>query len=527
MKSDNPKEITNPSGGAAGDKDARVVLICGFVLGFALLMAWAFIPTDELLIRIPDDSFYYFQPASWMARGYIPSFDGIHPGNGFNPLWMLLLTPIFLLKDVDLELPIHLAVAFAGIIFLLSGYVLYRILREFDVGKLWAAYAAATFALWPAAIATAVDGEVTPITILVAGVLLFAYIRVLKKGHPRKRDFALLGLLAGLAVLARFDNIILLSFLLLHYLTRRRPEKKLVSLAVMAAVFTALIIPWLAWFQAFSGSIIPTSGTAVPLMTRTSVNPDLPGPFGGLRAGLWAIWKGLPTFIFYFPLRWFVFVLYAVVIFLAIRAGKERRLSLELLLILLGFIVTLFLANAGIRRYLRLWHVGAAFMVNQLFIWYGLYMLFRKRPWARWAAHGIAALFLAFVVYNGARLWNRPFYFWQLEMKRGGEWARAHPEEKIGAFNCGILAYYGGGNVIVLDGNMNNSSFEAVKQRRIYDYCKREGITAIVDYDISTRRYYKPFWPESKLDRLVPISAELDDNKYMRIRNPYYIYRLK
>ena len=44
-----------------------------------------------------DDGFLYFQVARNLAAGHGFTFDGINPTNGFHPLWLLLITPIFAL----------------------------------------------------------------------------------------------------------------------------------------------------------------------------------------------------------------------------------------------------------------------------------------------------------------------------------------------------------------------------------------------------------------------------------------------
>ena len=112
-------------------------------------------------------------------------------------------------------------------------------------------------------------------------------------------------------------------------------------------------------------------------------------------------------------------------------------------------------------------------------------------------------------------------------MYEGAAWARAHPGVKVGAFNAGILAYYGGGNVVDLDGNMNNAAYEAVKARRVYDYAKKEGVVYIIDFERSAVDYYAPFWPPPLAAKLEVYSRALDIAPYARAGKHYYIYRLR
>jgi hypothetical protein len=505
---------------------ARAVLLGGLALGFALLVAWAFFPISTLLDYIPDDSYYYFQPAAMMAEGYVPSFDGVNAGNGFNPLWMLLLWPLFKLKAMDVNLPVHLALALAGAFFILTGYMIYRLLRLFEVDEWFSVYAAVTFPLWPSAVTTAVDGEVTPVNIFVLSVLIYYYAKLMKAGGtPSRRAFIGLGLLSGLAILGRLENVGLLALLAAHYVTRRRPENKVRAGAWTAAGAAVLVVPWLAWSYSFSGSVVPTSGWAVPLMTRASVYPDAPGPWGGLVTTAERLVRDTGFLTFYSPGKCAVFAIYPAVLILG-RRRLPREAAMDVLALLLTFVISLYVLNSGVRRYLRLWHLGTAFFVNQLFLWTCLALLVRG-AWRRWLPHAAAVASVAFFVVDGWWTAGHPLYAHQRVMYAGAAWARAHPGVKVGAFNAGILAYYGGGNIVDLDGNMNNAAYEAVKARRVYDYAKKEGVVYIIDFERSAVDYYAPFWPPPVADKLEVYSRALDIAPYARAGKHYYIYRLR
>ncbi|HET8937668.1 MAG TPA: hypothetical protein VFN67_29695 [Polyangiales bacterium] len=49
----------------------------------------------DLAAQYVDDAFYYFQIARHVAHGLGPTFDGLHATNGFHPLWLMVLVPIF------------------------------------------------------------------------------------------------------------------------------------------------------------------------------------------------------------------------------------------------------------------------------------------------------------------------------------------------------------------------------------------------------------------------------------------------
>src|SRR5207249_52514 len=56
---------------------------------------------SNLAATFHDDAFYYFQIARHLAQGRGFTFDGIHPTNGFHPLWLFLLVPIYRIVPGD------------------------------------------------------------------------------------------------------------------------------------------------------------------------------------------------------------------------------------------------------------------------------------------------------------------------------------------------------------------------------------------------------------------------------------------
>src|SRR3990172_12591562 len=63
-----------------------------------------------------DDGFYYFQVAKNLAAGRGFTFDGLNLTNGFHPLWLFVITPLFALAQVDLLLPLRLLVVLSALL---------------------------------------------------------------------------------------------------------------------------------------------------------------------------------------------------------------------------------------------------------------------------------------------------------------------------------------------------------------------------------------------------------------------------
>lgn len=59
-----------------------------------------------------DDAFYYFKIANNITHGMGSSFDGIAKTNGYHPLWMMILIPIFFFSRIDVYLPLRAVILF-------------------------------------------------------------------------------------------------------------------------------------------------------------------------------------------------------------------------------------------------------------------------------------------------------------------------------------------------------------------------------------------------------------------------------
>ncbi len=78
--------------------------ILAYGAAFAGSMLWRF-DLPAVIATYGDDAFYYFQIAKNLADGHFSTFDGgITRTNGYHPLWLLLLTPVYWLCDPDTAL---------------------------------------------------------------------------------------------------------------------------------------------------------------------------------------------------------------------------------------------------------------------------------------------------------------------------------------------------------------------------------------------------------------------------------------
>src|SRR5512143_1347726 len=77
-----------------------------------------------------DDAYYYFKVAQNISEGHGSTFDGMHPTNGYHPLWMLICIPIFALARFDLILPLRLLAIVTGLLQIATALLLYHLIRR-------------------------------------------------------------------------------------------------------------------------------------------------------------------------------------------------------------------------------------------------------------------------------------------------------------------------------------------------------------------------------------------------------------
>jgi len=219
-----------------------------------------------------DDGFLYFQVARNLAAGHGFTFDGINPTNGFHPLWLFILTPIFALSRTDPLLPLRILIVVSALLSAGSAILIYRILRQYTsewiatlVGMLWIVLPS----IHSTTVHTGVEAGINAFALLLFWGKLTSFTPDSSpyKNLPR---LAILGLLASLALFARLDNIFLVSFggLWLWLRLWQPPGKSeqnawLWRLQAGFAFFgplTLLMAVYLIWNYLSFGMVMPISG---------------------------------------------------------------------------------------------------------------------------------------------------------------------------------------------------------------------------------------------------------------------------
>jgi len=500
--------------------------------GFFLVLQQVFVPIEEFIHR-SDDAYSYFKIAANFPETHSWTFDGIHPTNGVQPLWAVILSGFAqLLSWIGITDPTVVARIFVAITALAhfeSTLLLFQLLRR-RVSLSTAVIAAGAFLVPLGIVWQRTWGmENSLYALLLLGTV--AYFEIRFRESPTGWKAVLLGLLLGLTGLARLNAMLLIPCLLVYFVLRSPQPALRIRLSlggISAAVAGLVALPYFAVTYASTGYLLPVSGEVKKLAITRYL--DLNGLEG----------RASPHYVFavlrdtYDWLGWFVLsragdALWIIGLRAVEDEGRPLVVVAPVLLLLLG--VLPFLARSGRtwpsflgERFSRLTPFGyvlvfgainAAISVfvypnevstaivrwwwaeNEIIVvvivatFVAASIGFLAEQWVPGRLHlplataGLVLLVGASAVQTArfywddsvqSRDWHRSF---NDDMYDAAKWLEANvPEDAIvGSWNSGILGFYSSQHVVNLDGILND--YEIVpylEEHRIVDYIERERI---------------------------------------------------
>jgi hypothetical protein len=436
-----------------------------------------------------DDGFYYLTIARHIAQGAGSTFDGLHPTNGYHPLWLLCLTPIVALAPAP-ERALTLATIAQGIMMAIGCGILYLTAR-LTCGRAAAGLASM---LWIALTDwTALSGREWSLHALCLLTLAYIYGRWFVFAPPGRRAYLALGLLAGLTILARLETL-LLAIVLGAALALAEPRARM-SPDGVCTLYVGVNL-WL------FGHMLPISGVVKQGWSAQLLAADSTYQrYGWLAAKLNLLLWPFRTLSGPFP---FVVAIGTVgfwIVDLGCWLGRARPAS----------------GRSLARRLVRLWWPFALFGTLQLFANITIYHAgLSFPPWyyvvQPWLAMLLVAMMIDWIAATRATLWRwRPglivaialwcavptFTFfavrqWQLDQQLGRSpeplrdaalWARAHipAGATIAAWNAGTLGYLSGRRVVNLDGVVNSWDYYQAERFDLCRYWRATGVDYVVD----------------------------------------------
>jgi 4-amino-4-deoxy-L-arabinose transferase-like glycosyltransferase len=456
-------------------REVWLVIGAGALVRFALL----FISRDALIsYRLPDDALYYFAIAKHIVLGHGVSFDGVHLTNGFHPLWLLSILPIFALRLSEWSSIYGVLVAQTFldcvVMWLIAvSFVRVKKIHSHPQWKWIIMLTTTAYAFNPSVIVRGINGLETTLAALVLIAWFPCYTAAFRQENSWKHTIGF-GVLSGLLFLARTDFavILLVSGFLLILSNLRQSQEQWVKLAAAVAIAILIATPWLLWNYHNFGTIEQVSGEAVPFMAQRKFDAlyGHSSKYGALA--IEAARNLLKPFIYVglgLPL---IMLLYWRNCFRQFWKGGVLAPVLGAL-VLLAF-------HSIFRGFIRDWYVLQ--LIPLIVVLFGVCCGLSSREWLRVFGVMLVLCYLAVGRYE----WMNPRYTSQLAVVHAGVpfVEGAKPGTRIGSLNSGWYGFFAPRGVYVanLDGVVNPNIFPFIKSGNMHGYISKDSIRYILDF---------------------------------------------
>ena len=488
-----------------------VVVAAGLAL--RLRLAWQSIDT---IVRktTPDDAYYYLQIARNIAHGHNVTFDGETVTNGFHPLWMMLITPVFFVVDGN-NMPVHIILTMGAVLGAATVFLIYVVVQRLTGSAFAALIGAGFYALHPATVADSVNGVESAVTVFMFVVVVWRFLDLLAlvdegTSWSRARSAAF-GALAGLMILARTDMSFVVVAMILFLAIRRNPRDHWAQYGLILGTCALVLLPFVVWSLVANGTVVQVSGIASAWLGRNVYLANhgraWTTQFGhSLQLTKLALYDNF-MHLYVVPRSSPIWPVAALIAFVAVlltvaplrghRTSPFRSRAAVIFVPAAGLIVAI-VFHAGIRWHVRSWYYAPGGATLAMFIGLGVDHVVResrelvgrfKREQAAFAVlalqAGIAVVLLAFYRPSTQERWL--FYSGiqgiQSNILETAYWLDANTpkDARIGAPNAGILGYYSNRTVVNLDGVVNTDALDAIQAGRPGQYVRDKRIEYLVD----------------------------------------------
>ncbi len=500
------RRMRAPQRAAGPGRHWRISLI--IILAAAATLRLAVASRDlDLVDRmfVPDDAYYTLAIARSIAEGRGATVDGVTPTSGFQPLLAFLVAPAFRVWGGP-DAPIRFTLVLLALCDVAAAYFLALLARR--LAGPWAGLVAATlWALSPVAIANALNGLETSLALALTLAVVEAWCRAREVARPGA--FAAVGVLCGLALLARIDSAFLVGALGLLELLRGRVR----GVAVAAGTALVVVAPWWGYCLLTFGSPVPESGAAVmevvashqrlyltvPQQMAWAAGAVLGPPFHELAA----LQDGLAAHPSMAVAAWCTALglIVAGAVLVAKRDERQPILALGIHAgLTLAFYTFLVPALWFFRRYLASVDVFACLVLS----------IAVTRLWSsrgRWPAlrRGATVAFVVALTFAAATSAGYVLRTPEQTPDVGLHGAKGYreavrdilallpPDATVASLQSGALAYYAPPSVTVvnLDGVVDGRALRAVKDRRLSDYARERDVGYLADWSFNLGQFVR------------------------------------
>lgn len=492
-----------------------VVLLVVFIC-MSILLPILFRP-NNLLPAFPfnEDSFFYFYAAKSIRDGQFWVDSSGQFINGFQPLFALLLVPVFgllnLLNVNDLYVALRVVYAVQGIelagLLVIFGRLVKKLSEPFwiSTNHLLKVVPSILGIIWFAASKRLVDYSING---LETGLVVLSYLLIIHNMLPNTAlgSGYYFPVLLGLAILVRID---ILPFALVALFLKQRIEWQNLKRVFTNFAIMMLVCGW--WFGLnffITGTPVPSSGLAYQ---RNVFNIDAHANFQMvlntittstpvsrilnlilLRSDITSLWIRSSVALV-------LFVLYLVIPIIAQKkinmVGLRPYLpALFSSLIYLGSLLVFYVFFWGALWYIPRYLAPLTVILNIAEVLFYLWIL--KYLLASYKLYKVGVLFGAgiFVVFFTVFLRDLVNYYYfapepiTTYVDHYSLIADLPSDARIGSFQSGVLMYFRP-TVINLDGKMNSAAVNAFRAGSLYDYILDKEIEYIVEWPGTAQRY--------------------------------------
>lgn len=508
--------------------------------------------SDQILQTVLSDDIYYYLTLSenGLAGSGVVFNDGV-PTNGFHPLYFVVATAFYwALVPFGQTAPVFGLLVVLLCLQAATGLFVYAVCARVWTNRI----ALVTASIWlfhPAILVATLSGMEVTLQVFAVGLLSVYYLAYRSRDRRTLGDHALLGVLLGVAFLARMDSLFVVlgvfaSIAFAAVGVRQWRALSLSALAIRDVVAVGLsalatVSPWLAWSYATTGAITPHSGraqTAIVLATNwgTPCPSSLPARACGTyhasrRLGQEVLAAfAMPVFAIQYPWQYVSVVVGGLVLAgLGLAAlwvvyrhhGSvlARVRALDFLVVGIGLWLTFYLlVHLHVRSYygILVYFVGLV-AVGPLVCWLSEHLRTEGGISRRTVRVTVAVVLVLSVVsvtaigsYDAR---ENPF-------REGATYVESEiPDEAtVGAFNAGRLQYYTDRDVLNLDGVINSDAYDAIERGTLDCYIYEQNVSYVVDWGPEVR---------SRLEDPALVRSPVEYSQVHHLRNDVVVLRIE
>lgn len=525
-------------------KQEKVLYII-LLIFFLLVSGFTFFSKRWTYIMAMDDAYYYFSIARNLASGKGITYTDEWT-NGFQPLWLFLITPFFYIFHSPL-LPVRFSIFLSGIFFVSSSIWVFKISFFFKRDIRLAFFSSFLWLSNPFVALLAMNGMETGLYLFCLGMLLYYYFKLIKLNPERTIiNYMTFGLLSGIAFLSRIDSSIAISLLWIGAVVVELKEtsnikKSFYKLMMGLIVLLILVIPFVGYNIWVWANPMPVSGLAIKEDICRSVDLSL--------RFFWTIPSLLQLSLFY-PLSYFNLIFRPPYNFHigSLSIGIKGIIFIQEVFLILGvcFWLVICFKNKRIKMAFSGTYFTIFFVLSILYIL--SYVVF---PVAHWfmpryllPVHLFLILYVAILWYealNKNKYLYKGFCYlvlifcclivpvtinnsvddYQSYRISNISWVKRNISKKdaVASFQSGVYHYYlslAGYKVYNLDGKVSPEVYRALDEHRLDEFLKRKKIVYLIDWKSFISCLIKEYNLKEKED--YDIIGKLKDDLVVRLK---------